>query len=217
MAWQYDLSVHRFRDLRTGRFLSPATAIDLRDRFQERRRADVDALTRRLADKTISVQEWEREMTQALRDLFHAQYAYGRGGLNAMTAADYAEAHRLVEEQRVFLRAFTEDIAAGRLSEAQIGARAKLYYGASRQAYERGRSAAFGVQLPAYPGQGSPCGSNCACYWALVDKPETVEATWRRTAQESCSVCKRRARDWSPLVISKSGTGRLARLFRAVA
>lgn len=216
--WQYDARVHRFRDATTGRFLSAEKAIDLRDGFQDRRRSDVDALTRRLANQEITVQQWERETTQALRDLFHAQYAYGRGGLNAMTDADYTESHRLVEEQRVFLRAFAEDIAAGRLSEAQIGARAKLYYSSSVAAYEHGKSSSWGVRPPHVPGDGSTsCGANCKCFLTYVEKPDEIHITWHRTAGESCAGCKERARRWSPLVISKASDGRITRLFRVVA
>lgn len=216
--WQYSRSARRFRDTRTGRFVSAAKIIDLRDGFQERRRSAVAALTRLLAEEEISVQQWEAEMTQAIRETFSAQYAFGRGGLNSMTDADWLAADDLVQAQRQYLRAFAEDIAAGRLSEAQITARARLYYGASTQAYERGRAAAFGVSLPAHPADGStPCKASCRCYWSLVDKGETVEATWKRTASESCSVCKDRARRWAPLVISRPSDGRMGRLLRAVA
>lgn len=216
--WQYDEHVKRFREVSTGRFLGAAKAVDLRDGFQERRRADVDTLTRRLAEKDISVQDWEREMTTALRHLHTAQFVYGAGGLNAMTPADWERAAELVESQRVYLRAFAEDVAAGRLSEAQINARAKLYYGSSIQAYEQGRAGAFGVQLPAYPADGgTPCKSACRCRWSLVEKDETIEATWKLQSGESCSGCKARAASWSPLVIAKTNDGRIARLFRAVA
>jgi hypothetical protein len=216
--WRYDVGTHRFRDSRTGRFLSASKAVDLRDGFQDRRRADVDALVRQLADQDITVQQWEAEMTQALRELFTAQFAFGRGGLNAMTADDYAAADALVESQRTYLRAFAEDVAAGKLSEAQIGARAKLYYGSSTQAYEHGRAAAFGVHPPHVPGDGStPCLSQCRCFLTYVDKPDEVHVTWHKTANESCSGCKGRASSWVPLVIAKSSDGRIARLWRAVA
>lgn len=218
--WQYDArpSVRRFRDTRTGRFLAASKAIDIRDGFVERRRADAEALTRQLADQSITVQEWERQMTEAIRQLHTAQYALGRGGLNAMTPADWDAAAALVEEQRRYLRDFARDVAAGNLSEAQIAARAKLYYGSSVAAYERGRASAFGVALPAYPGDGSTvCKSSCRCYWQLAEKDDTVEATWKRSASESCSTCKTRAAAWSPLAIARPARGRIAQLLRVVA
>lgn len=175
--WQYSRSARRFRDTRSGQFLSATKIIDLRDGFQDRRRSTVVALTRQLANEEISVQQWEAEMTQAIRETFSAQYALGRGGLNSMTDADWLAADDLVQAQRQFLRAFAEDIAAGRLSEAQISARAKLYHSASIQAYERGRAAAFGVSLPAHPADGStPCKANCVPADTLVDAPLLVSA-----------------------------------------
>lgn len=217
--WTYDERSKRFRDTRNGRYLPATKAIDLRDGFQERRRADVNALTRRLADQNITVQAWEAEMAALIRNVHAAEYALGRGGLNAMTAEDWRAVDELHAEQRAFLRGFAEEVAAGQLSEAQINARAKLYYGSSIQAYERGRSAAFGVRLPAYPADGStPCKSACRCRWQLVDTSDTIEATWKRSTGEACSGCKSRAAQWSPLVIAKSGgEERIARLFRVVA
>lgn len=216
--WRYDVGTHRFRDSRSGRFLSAQAAVDLRDGFQDRRRADVDDLVRRLADKEISVQDFEREMTQAIRELHTAQYALGRGGLNAMTDDDYAAADALVEAQRAYLRAFAEDIAAGKLSEAQIGARARLYYAASTTAHESGKAGAWNVTPPHLPGDGStPCGVQCKCAISYRETDETVELRWILQAHESCSRCKGRARSWAPLVISKASDGRIACLFRRVA
>lgn len=217
--WQYSAPARRFRDAASGRFIAAAKIIDLRDGFQERRRGDVNDLTRQLADQDITVQEWERQVTQAIRELHTAQFAFGRGGINAMTDADWLAADELVQAQRVFLRGFAEDVAAGRLSEAQITARAKLYYGSSVQAFERGRASAFGVSLPAYPADGStPCKSACRCRWVLVDKGDEIHATWKRQAGEACSGCRNRASAWSPLVIARSdGADRIVRLYHAVA
>ncbi len=114
--WEYSLSARRFREKATGRFVSATKVIDIRDGFQERRRADVNAITRQLAEQSISVQEWERQMTEAVRQLHTAQYALGRGGLNAMTPADWDAAAALVETQRGYLRDFARDVAAGNLS-----------------------------------------------------------------------------------------------------
>lgn len=217
--WQFDVrqNVKRFRDVRSGRFLSAEKAIDLRDGFADRRRADVDALTRRLADQDITVQQWEAELRSLVRDVHAAEYVYGRGGLKAMTADDWAEVDRLATEQWAYVRGFAQDVADGRLSEAQIAARSKLYYGASRQSYERGRASAFGVQLPAYPGQGSECQSSCKCHWQFAESDDEIRATWKLSSGESCRTCRRRASSWSPLVIAKSTDGRIARLWRSVA
>lgn len=216
--WEYDEASRRYRHISTGRYLSASSSVALRDDVVSRFRSEADALASKLADQTIDVQTWEREMQRAVKEVQSVQYAFGRGGMNAMAAMDRTALAELVTAQNTYLRGFAQAVADGTLSEAQIAARSKLYYGASRSAYERGRASAFNVQLPAHPCDGStPCKSNCTCFWSLVDKPDTVEATWRTTASESCSVCRGRARRWSPLVIAKASDGRTARLWRAVA
>jgi hypothetical protein len=216
--WEYDEASHRYRDTKTGRFLSPASAVDLRDDFQARRRVDLVNLTGRLADEEITVQQWETEMQSLVRQVHGVEYAFGRGGRNAMTDAELAELADLVKTQHGFLRQFAQDVASGKLSEAQIAARANLYYASSVQAYERGRAAGFGVQPPHVPGDGStPCGANCRCFLTYVETADEVHITWHKTANESCSGCKNRAASWKPLVIAKSTDGRIARLYRRVA
>jgi hypothetical protein len=214
--WEFDESAHRFRETAAGRFLSANAAVDLRDGFQERRQADVDTLARQLANEDITVQAWEAAMRDTIRDTFAAQYAYGRGGLNAMTAGDWQAINDLADAQAEYLRAFAEDVAAGRLSEAQIGARADLYLASSRHAYGRGLAASWGIDLPAYPGDGSSeCKSNDRCHWEIEDVGDEIHATWKLSSAEHCATCRSRASVWAPLVFEKPDDGRIARLYRA--
>lgn len=216
--WTFDTKSRRYRNLTTGRYLSAASSIELRDDAVVRLRRDTADLTRQLADREIAVQAWESAMQANVREVNVLQFAFGRGGRNAMTDTDRASLAEIIDGQNAYLRAFAQDVAAGQLSEAQITARAKLYYGSSVAAYERGRSGAFGVSLPAYPADGgTACKSACRCRWQLVDKGDEIHATWKLQAGESCSGCKRRASQWSPLVVVKSSDGRAARLFRLVA
>jgi hypothetical protein len=213
--WEWDDSAHRFRDTQTGRFLSTSDALKLRDGFPEGQQAVLRDLTQRMAAGDLTVQQWERATRDLVRDTHAGQYVYGRGGLNAMTADDWATVNALADEQAGYLRSFAQDVAAGRLSDRQVAARSNLYLASSRQAYERGRAAAWNVDLPTYPGQGTICKAACKCAWSLVDTGETIEATWVRHADDSCSTCLQRASAYAPLVIAKSTEGRMARLWRA--
>jgi hypothetical protein len=213
--WEFDQTARRFRDTMTGRFLSASDALKLRDGFPESQGAALRDLTRRLAAEDLTVQQWESQSRDLIRDTHAGQYVYGRGGLDAMTADDWAEVNRLADEQAQFLRSFAEDVAAGRLSEAQVEARADLYLAASRQAYERGRASAWGVSLPTYPGQGTACKARCRCTWQIEDKGDEIHATWRRHASDSCSTCLQRAATYAPLVLAQPSDGRMARLWRA--
>lgn len=216
--WEFDAPSRRYRNKTTGRYLSASSSVELRDDVVTRLRSEADTLARKLADQAIDVQTWEREMQRAIREVNAVQWAFGRGGRNAMTDDGRSALADLIRAQHEYLRAFAEDVAAGNLSEAQIAARAKLYHGSSVQAYEQGKASAWGVSLPHHPGDGStPCKSSCRCYVTYADKPDEVHVTWHISAGEVCSGCKGRARTWAPLVIAKSSDGRMARLFRAVA
>lgn len=218
-AWEFDTRPKRFRDTRSGRFLSTEKAVDLRDGFQLRRQQDLVALNARLAEEELTLQQWEAEVQQLVRNVHAAEYIMGRGGLAAMTDEDWTAIERLSAEQWGYLRQFADDVGAGRLSEAQTLARARLYLESSRHAYERGRSAAFGVSLPAYPCDGSSeCKSRCKCHWQLVEDTDAgvVRATWKRSASESCRTCRQRGSQWAPLVITRV-SDRIAQLWRAVA
>lgn len=217
-AWEWDAASRRYRNVDTGRYLSASASIELRDDLVSRLRSDTDALARRLAAEDLTVQQWEAAMQANVRTVNTVQMSLGRGGRNAMTDDDRTALAELIRGQHEYLRSFAEDIAAGRLSEAQISARSKLYYGSSTQAYERGRASAWGVRPPHVPGDGSTeCMSACRCFLIYVDKPDAVHVTWHTTSGESCATCKSRARTWSPLVISKPTDGRVARLWRQVA
>lgn len=205
--WQWSEDVKRYRDPATGRFLSASKTVGLRDDFLERRRSATDDLATNLASGDLSVQRWERDMRTVVKQTFGVQYAFGRGGTNAMTADDWRAAGVLVTEQNGYLRGFAEDVAAGMLSPEQIAARSALYLGSSVRAYEQGRAAAFGgLVLPAHPGDGSSeCKASDRCSWSIVETESEYRCTWKRSAQESCVTCVRRASEWSPLVIARAG------------
>lgn len=215
--WQYDSASKRYRNKASGRYLSAAASVDLRDDFVQRQRAGLTTLAERLGAQEVSVQAWEAEMRTAVRQIHAVEYAFGRGGTNALTEADDLAIRGLVSDQWAYLHTFAEDVRAGLLSEGQIRARANQYAASSRQAYERGRAASFGVQLPAYPGQGTACKSACRCTWTIVETDDEFRCTWTRHATDSCETCTSRASSWAPLVIAKPSDGRIARLYRRVA
>lgn len=214
MAWQYDEASHRYRDVATGRYLSPTASLSLRDDFQDRQRATLTRLADRLASQDMSVQQWEAAMRTAVRQIHSVEYAYGRGGVNAMTAADDLALRSLVADQWAYLHTFAESARAGLLTPAQIAARAQQYAASSRQSYERGHAAAWGVDLPAYPGQNTVCKASCRCSWSITETADEFRCTWVRHASDSCSTCLSRAAQWAPLVISKPNDGRIAHLWR---
>lgn len=114
-------------------------------------------------------------------------------GTRALDRADRQRLERRLREQDKYLTAFTADIAAGRLSPAQIAARADLYAGATRATYSETRWA--NANLPAHPGDGSSeCLINCNCSWVLRDDGYH----WELGTAEHCPTCEARASQWRP-------------------
>lgn len=174
--WAFDQRVKRYRNLDSGKYIARATINKMRDDFADKARAKIGGLAASLADKSLSVQAWEVAMREAIKTATGAQYVYGRGGLNIMEQADWGRAGSMTKEAYGYLRGFAEQIAAGELSEKQINARSALYLNSTVNAYERGRAASFGINLPAYPADG---GTQCVPAETIVSA-ETIEIAYRR-------------------------------------
>jgi hypothetical protein len=79
-------------------------------------------------------QDFEQAAMLTLRNLYNANSALARGGWLQMDAAAWGRNGQLLRQEYVFLRRFTQELAAGNLSAAQARARAALYVG---RAYSR--------------------------------------------------------------------------------
>lgn len=144
-------------------------------------------------------------MRKELRTTYTAQYMAGRGGKNVMTQSDWGKVGNMLKGQYAYLNDFAKEIASGKLSQAQIAARAGMYTSSASQAYERGKVAAYGApDLPAYPGDGATaCRGNCKCRWSIKETKTSWVCRWVLSAVENCGDCVERAGKWNPLVIEK--------------
>lgn len=203
-AWEFSESAKRYRNVSTGRFLSPAQEQTLRDDFLERRSTAMRAVTAKVAAGDLSVQDWTRRMRAEIKQTYTAQYAFGRGGTKAMTGADRRAVGQLVSGQLGYLQRFAEEVSAGRLSQAQAEARAALYANSAVQAHARGVASAWSITLPAYPAVGTLCKANCQCSWELEEDDTEIRATWTLSSAESCDTCLGRADRYSPYTVAKA-------------
>lgn len=209
--WTYDQRSRRYRHTETGRFIGQRQMVDLRDQFVAAKRDTGTNLAQQLGRGDITIQQWELEMRRNVKTAFVDEYVLGKGGRNAMTQSDWGTVGRMVKDQYQFAHQFARDIADGKLSQAQIEARSRLYFESATQAYERGRVASYGAPtLPAYPGDSSTrCRANCKCNWSIEETETEWRCTWQLTpSAENCPDCQENARRWSPLVLSKSGRSR---------
>lgn len=214
--WQYDERSHRYRvtaegartlGRRAGTYISEQQIVGVRDSWVAVAKGRTDAIAGQYARGALDLQQWQAAMRQEIRVNFINEYMLGRGGRNAMTPADWGRIGQRVQVQYRYLDGFVNEIAAGRLSDAQIAARARMYVEASSQAFERATVAARGApDLPAYPGDGgTQCRSNCKCHWRITETETAWRAYWRISPVENCGDCLTRAGRWNPLVIEKRG------------
>lgn len=203
--WEWSAETKRYRDKETGRFLSATKNRELRDDFMAAQRDQMATASRRMAAGDLSLKDWEAQMQAAIKASWGVNYSFGRGGRNALTADDRAAIADLVKDQFTYLRGFAQDAAAGKLSAAQIEARAELYGNASGLAFDFGRAAAYvGLRLPAMPGMGTICRSNCLCFWRIEEDDTEWRAYWSTSARESCDTCVGRRASYQPYVQAKT-------------
>lgn len=202
--WQYEKTTHRYRDTRTGRFLSNSQMVDLRDDFTEANRAWFVEHAGRLNAGEIDLQQWERQARARLKSIHIDQYTLGRGARKSMTQADWGRVGHALRDQYAYLNQFAGEIATGTLTPAGIAARSTLYVEASTASYERGRAAARNLVLPAYPGDGSTaCRVNCKCTWRITESEDAWDCYWTLGNAEHCEDCVQRSQTWAPYTYPK--------------
>ena len=136
--WSFDATIGRYRDKRTGRFLSKKEALDLTEASVGRAGQILDGLTESLTMGAMSLQDWQREVAKLLKTVHLAQFILGKGGAANTFPADYLVVARTLKSEYQYLDKFAADIASGRLSAAQIKARARLYVNKTRTSYWMG-------------------------------------------------------------------------------
>ncbi|WP_300267812.1 hypothetical protein [Microbacterium sp.] len=207
--WVWESGTRRYRDRETGRFISERRALELRDRYVESRGAQMRGFVDGVLDgiDPTDRQAWGRAVSRVNRlgwrrieNTMITEYVYGRGGINAMTSADRAVLQSMLTEQRRYWRNFMTEARSGDLSAKQISARAQMYHHTSTAFHERGRARAWGVVLPAEPGDGgTPCLSYCKCHWSFRAIEGGVECYWTPTGNP-CPGCEQNSNAWSPFV-----------------
>lgn len=205
LRWAFDQTAHRYRDNTTGRFLPEQTILDLRDALLTSRKEATARLAEALSAGRADLETWQLGMRAVTKDTLLTEYLFGRGGINAMTPADYGRVGALVKEQYTHLHDFAAEITAGQQSAAQIASRAAMYAHAGVAAHSIGKESAYGgrLTLPVHPAQGTTCLSNCLCAWSIQEGPEAWICTWVRHGAQSCGVCLDRAAQYAPLVVPK--------------
>lgn len=161
--WRWNPAAHRYQAVDSGRFLSAAGSDQLRDHFLNLQRDRLAELADRLSAGDLSLGSWERQMRSSIKQLWTTEYAYGRGGRNAIIDANRAELGNLVTRQWEYLSGFARDLEAGLLTAEQVRARAQLYANAAVLAHAAGEAASFEDQDPSTIEELNRLGSSDSC------------------------------------------------------
>lgn len=126
MPITYDRRAGQFRG-NDGRFVAKAEILRLVDGEAARLEVRLQGHARLLTSNRITVSEFQTRMAEDIK-LSHLRMAsFGAGGEKQLTPRQFGLVGAELKKQYKFLGNFGQDIAAGRLSEKQILARAKLY------------------------------------------------------------------------------------------
>lgn len=202
--WLYDGEVNRWFTLQQKRGIRNRQLDRMRDEFIEKVNNRSNELIIKLSTGQMNIQAWVTQMRGLIKDTYTVEYVFGAGGVNNMTQADWGRVNAQLKAQYAFLDRFAADIAAGKLSPAQIAARSRMYLDSATQSHERGKAAARGLRLPQYPGDGrTRCRANCKCSWLIREDESAYYCTWLLGKAEHCEDCYLLASRYNPLIIPK--------------
>lgn len=141
-TFTFDVRTQRYRYLsgkKSGQFVSREKMLDLVEAKIDQVADDIDTIANLLLQNKISLATFEDGMLQALKVGHSQSYILGRSGIDRITQADVSRINNIIRREAIYLRNFTDEIAKGRLSKAQIRARARLYAESFYGTYENGR------------------------------------------------------------------------------
>lgn len=207
MGWSYDPDRHRF--VNGSRVLSEREILAIRNTIADGMDVESAALAKRLIAGEIALAEWARAFAKLIRDGVSAGFLVGRGGAAKMDAASTNALNAIIDDQFGFARQFATDLEssldAGTATVEGVANRSALYSGASVHAFDQGRSADWGIQLPYFPGDGgTQCLGRCRCEWMIDSTDAGISAIYMTKGDERvCDDCVARGNEYgsgSPFV-----------------
>lgn len=164
---------------------------------------DVRKLMRAMEGGRVTVEQWQQQFSDYLKQYHIAAFIVGQNGNPALSSPVRQWLGKTVEAQIGYLKNFATEIQDEAQFKLGWNARAALYAQGIGQSYWKGATKM--LPLPAMPRDGtSPCLGHCDCSWVIVqlDGDGNYDCYWRLGAVERhCQTCPQRATDWAPLKI----------------
>lgn len=123
----YNRAAGQFRDSETGQFVPRERVLLEVDREVVRTQVKLQGITRLLASDKITLPEWQRRSTEAVKDSHLRMSALGAGGKERLGSRHYGYVGQQLRFEYESLVGFAEDLKAGKLSEAQALRRSAMY------------------------------------------------------------------------------------------
>lgn len=138
----FDPASQRYRNARTGQFVSEARIHEAVVKATEASAANVKTITEQLRLGQITLADWQTAMAAEIKQAHLASVMLANGGRQQMTQASFGYAGRLIRTQYEYLRTFAEEVASGKQRlDGTLNRRAGMYVDAARgtfyQAKER--------------------------------------------------------------------------------
>ena len=159
-------------------------------------------LTTQLEAGSIPVEDWQAGMQELLATYHLAAYMAGIDSAELNQAAVDAIQPTLAD-QLGYLDNFALVIKSASEFDPAFYSRADMYAGSIVTEYWEGKVG--NLPLPAMPGQGTQCLSNCRCSWRIEPVDEAngdFDAYWElEEGADHCQTCDQRHDDWYPVQI----------------
>jgi hypothetical protein len=187
-----------YRD--TKRFVPNAVIQTLVDREEAALGVRLQGLTRLLAGRKITLQDWQTRFAETLKLSHIRMAALAAGGKEGLTAAHYGAVGFQLRQQYGFLGRFAQAIADGTISEARALQRSRQYARSIRVSFGRSQQLTKGTEgftqarrtLDAQARHCGDCVRYAALGWTLSEMLPTPGMACACGQQCRCSIFYRK-------------------------
>lgn len=134
-GYTWDEASSRYRSDRTGRFVAREKIVRLLDRSINGREDRLAAGTRAVLEGKISPAVWEARSAVLIQRQYMQNAALAAGGWDRLTPVDLQRLSEHLSDSFEHLAKFAQDIADGKVSEAQALSRLHMYVGDARKEF----------------------------------------------------------------------------------
>lgn len=212
-SWVYDVTSHTFRNARTGKVMTAADMVTVRDAFLEARRQAAFQVVQQYIDRLITYQQFAQAFRALTAETHAALAILGAGGSARFAQLPTAtrSLYDALRMQAVYADQFLADVLAGTMTPDEMKNRAGMYQESAVTTYEETSADDWSLDLPYFPGDGdTQCMMRCRCSWSIENVFEgdyaVTYATWVTERDGNvCEDCAARGNEWDRVEVRRRG------------